>query len=42
VYVPLQLSSGIFVCVEMIQMHTVHEINYAVIKEPRNGNSIIA
>jgi len=29
----------IFVYGEIIQMHTIHESNYAVIKLPRNVNS---
>jgi len=33
------ISRGIFVYEEIMQMHTIHEKNYKVIKEPRNGNS---
>jgi len=29
----------IFVNGEILQMHTIHESNYTVIKLPRNGNS---
>jgi len=36
--VPLQISRGIFVYGEIIQMHTIHETNYRVIKHSRNGN----
>jgi len=39
VKVPLQISRGIFVYGEIIQMHTIHKSNYAVIKQPRNGYS---
>jgi len=38
VNVPSQISSDIFVNGEAIQMHTIRESNYAVIKQPRNGN----
>jgi len=38
VNVPLQISRGIFIYGEIIQMHTVHESNYTVIRLPRNGN----
>jgi len=33
-----QISRGIFVCCEIMQMHTIHKSNYAVMKLPRNGN----
>jgi len=33
------MSRGIFVCVEIIQMHTIYEHNYTVIKLPRDGNN---
>jgi len=36
---PLEISSGIFVYDEIIQMHTIHENNHTVIKELSNGNS---
>ena len=39
VNVPLQTSRGIFVCGEIIKMHTIHENNYTVMKLPHNGNS---
>jgi len=41
VNVPLQISKskGIFVCGEIIKMHTIHESNNAVIKLPSDGNS---
>jgi len=39
VNVSSQISRGIFVCGEIIQMHTIQESNYTVIKLPRNGNS---
>jgi len=39
VNVPSKIPSGIFVHDEIIQMHTIHENNYQVVKEPRNGNS---
>jgi len=39
VNVPLQISRGIFVCGEIIKMHTIHESNCRVIKLPRNGNN---
>ena len=39
VNVSLQISRCIFVYGEIIQMHTIHENNYALIKLPRNGNS---
>jgi len=39
VNVPLQITRGIFIYGEIIQMHTIHEGNYAVISQPRNGNS---
>jgi len=35
----LQISRGIFVCDEIIQMHITHESNHTVAKLPRNGNS---
>jgi len=38
VNVPLQSSRGIFVCGEIVQMHTILESNRTVIKVPRNGN----
>jgi len=34
----LKLSRGIFVHGEIMQMHTIHESNYTIIKLPRNGN----
>ena len=37
--VSLQISGSIFVHGEIIQMHTIHESNYAVIKLPSNENS---
>jgi len=39
VNIPLQISRGIFVCGDIMQMHTIHESNYAVIKLSRNENS---
>jgi len=36
---PLQISRGIFVYDEIIQMHTIHECSYTVIKLPYNGNN---
>jgi len=36
--VPLQITRGIFVHGDIIQMHTIHENNYTVIKQPRDGN----
>jgi len=36
---PLQATVGIFVHDEIIQMHTIHESNYTVMKQPCNGNS---
>jgi len=36
---PLKISNGIFVCSEIIKIHTIHECNYTVIKLSRNGNS---
>jgi len=39
VNVQLQISRGIFVYGEIIQMHTTHESKYTVIKLPRNGNT---
>jgi len=39
VNVPLQISRGIFVCGEIIKMHTIHRSNYIVMKLPRNGKS---
>jgi len=39
VNVPLQISRGVFVYGEIIQMHTIFESNYTVIKQPRHGNS---
>jgi len=36
---PFQISRGIFVYDENMQMHTIHESNYTVIKLPRNGNT---
>jgi len=38
VSIPLQISGGIFVHGEFIQMHTINESNYTVIKQPHNGN----
>jgi len=37
VNVPLQISRGIFVCGEIIQMHTINKSDYTVIKLPHNG-----
>jgi len=39
VNVQLQTSRSIFVYSEIIQIHTIHESNYTVIKLPCNGNS---
>jgi len=39
VNVSLQISRGIFVNGEIMQMHTIHESNYAVMKLRGNGNS---
>ena len=39
VKVPLQISRGIFLYGEIIQMHTLHESNHTGIKLPRNDNS---
>jgi len=39
VKVPSQISRGIFVYGEIIQMHTIRKRNYTVVKQPRNGNS---
>jgi len=39
VNVPLQISRGIFEIGDIIQMQTIHESNYIVIKQPCNGNS---
>jgi len=39
VNVPLEISSGIFVYDEIIQIHTIHKNNHKMIKEPHNGNS---
>jgi len=39
VNISLQISRCIFVNGEILQMHTIHESNYTVIKLPRNGNS---
>jgi len=36
--VRLQISRGIFAYGKIIQMHTIHESTYTVIKLPRNGN----
>jgi len=38
VNVQLQISRGYFVFGEIIQMHTIHESNYTVINQPRNGS----
>jgi len=38
VNVSLQISRCIFVDGEILQMHTIHESNYTVIKLTRNGN----
>jgi len=38
VNVSFQILRGIFVYGEVIQIHTFHESNYAVIKLPRNGH----
>jgi len=35
----LQISRGIFGYDEIIQTHTMPERNFAVMKQPRNGNS---
>jgi len=37
--VSLQISRCIFVNGEILQMHTINESNYTVIKLPRNENS---
>jgi len=37
--VSLQISRFIFVNGEILQMHTIHESNYTLIKLPRDGNS---
>jgi len=39
VNISLQISRCIFVNDEILQMHTIHESNYTVIKLPCNGNS---
>jgi len=39
VNVSLQISRRIFVNGEILQMHTIHDSNYTVIKLPWNGNS---
>jgi len=39
VNVSLQISRCIFLNGEILQMHTIHESNYTVIKLPRKGNS---
>jgi len=39
VNVPLEISSGIFVYDEIIQMHTIHKNNLEVVKEPLIENS---
>jgi len=39
VNISLQISRCIFVNGEILQMHTIHDSNYTVIKLPRNGNS---
>jgi len=39
VNVSLQISRSIFVCGEIIQVWTIHESNYTVIKLPHSGNS---
>jgi len=39
VNIPLQISRVIFVYGEIMQIHTIHECNYTVMKLPRNGNS---
>jgi len=39
VNVSLQISRGTFVHGEIIEMHTIRESNYTVIKQPCNGNS---
>jgi len=39
VNVPLQISRGIFICGEIIKMHTIYEGNYTVIKLLLTGNS---
>jgi len=39
VNVPLEISSGIFACDHIIEMHTIQEKNHKIIKEPRNGKS---
>ena len=35
----IQISNGNFVFAEIIQMHTIHESNCTVIKQPRNGSN---
>ena len=37
--IPLQISTGIFVYGKIIEMHTILESNYTVIKLQSNGNS---
>jgi len=39
VNVSSQISRGNFFCGEIIQVHTIHESSYTVIKLPRNDNS---
>ena len=39
VNIPLQISRGICVYGEIMQMHTIHESNHTVMKLPRNENS---
>jgi len=38
VNVPLQISRGSFVCGEIIQVCTIYERNYTVIKQSHNEN----
>jgi len=40
VNVSLQISRCVFVNGEILQMHTIHERNYVVIKLPSNGNNM--
>jgi len=40
VNIPLQISRGILVHGKIIQMHTIHESNYTITKQPHNGNSM--
>jgi len=38
VHAPLQISRSSFVYSEIIQMHTIHDSSYTVIRLPRNWN----